>query len=729
MKNIEHKILLVNDSRLEITLLDSLLAGHDFRVASTLSPLCALEMLAYDEYSCVITDYLMPAVSGIDLCRRIKSNPKTQWIPVILLLAKDETQQLVHLLKSGIDDYIEKGTARPLFIEKIKSVLKKYEILTENTRLIKNREELFSLITLDLQGPVSFIESTMRLLQENFSEKMPAEMMNFIGKSRERASYSLSVINNILGLGIGDSGVKMNLSKINVGEKIKDILKKFSTTFVVNIPDGTVVSFDDDKFQQLIGILISHMLVGTNHEGVITISSDILSAGDLDDFSSALKLEFQNSNEDILIPELNFITDAELAKCREICRLHGGDIWCEKFVDSGCTFKLLIPGVVNDTATILLADDSLALRAVVRAEVERSGLQVEEVESGERVLQFVEQFNTDLLLIDVDMPVKDGVVTVKELREKYSKEKLPVVFLTTYTNSMVINKLLEMAQDVICKPLTSGDVTNKIVPLLSRSRSKFLHTFLFLGLDNSNFLQAQKYYQQQGIGAILAQNFYEAKFFTRTRNIDLLVISLVHLDVRIFELVRDMFNKRPPKMVVAIVGDGLDRKLLASFEVDHILPISALQNDHFAWDEILRFFQRQDVISQEKKNPKILLVDDSEDTVLLIKNYLNHFPCELTTAENGELFLELVKRDSFDLIFLDMLMPVKDGHEAVKEFREFENVNHLQRTPVVALTAHNTPSEIEHALHSGCDQHLSKPVYREEIIKVLKDYLERNVVV
>jgi CheY-like chemotaxis protein/HPt (histidine-containing phosphotransfer) domain-containing protein len=120
---------------------------------------------------------------------------------------------------------------------------------------------------------------------------------------------------------------------------------------------------------------------------------------------------------------------------------------------------------------------------------------------------------------------------------------------------------------------------------------------------------------------------------------------------------------------------------------------------------------------------KILLVDDSEDNLLLLRTYLRKTAHEVAIAVNGASALEQLKAGSFDLVFMDMQMPVMDGYEAVPAFRKWENEQKRKPIPIIALTAYDQDEEREKTRAIGCTMHLSKPVSQAAIMNCLKEHI------
>lgn len=107
----------------------------------------------------------------------------------------------------------------------------------------------------------------------------------------------------------------------------------------------------------------------------------------------------------------------------------------------------------------------------------------------------------------------------------------------------------------------------------------------------------------------------------------------------------------------------------------------------------------------------ILLVDDSADNCHLIERILSKTAAKVTTADNGAKAVQIATAQPFDLILMDVQMPVMNGLEATEELRK-----RGYRRPIIALTAHALEAERNACLAAGCDDHLTKPVARETLL-------------
>lgn len=120
---------------------------------------------------------------------------------------------------------------------------------------------------------------------------------------------------------------------------------------------------------------------------------------------------------------------------------------------------------------------------------------------------------------------------------------------------------------------------------------------------------------------------------------------------------------------------------------------------------------------------RVLIADDTEDNRVLLKAYLKGQPVEIVEAENGQEVVDLVKTGQiFDLILIDIQMPVLDGYQATQEIRRFEKEHKLTRTPILALSANAMIEDFEKSKKMECDAHLTKPIRKSEVINAIAKY-------
>jgi two-component system sensor histidine kinase/response regulator len=120
-------------------------------------------------------------------------------------------------------------------------------------------------------------------------------------------------------------------------------------------------------------------------------------------------------------------------------------------------------------------------------------------------------------------------------------------------------------------------------------------------------------------------------------------------------------------------------------------------------------------------NLKVLLVDDREMNLKIGKALLGKFGCDVETALNGEDAIESVKTGQFDVVLMDIQMPVMDGYEAARRIRNWEAENQVPGVVIYAATANERKDDIRETIDAGMDDYIEKPIRVNELRSKLED--------
>ncbi len=126
--------------------------------------------------------------------------------------------------------------------------------------------------------------------------------------------------------------------------------------------------------------------------------------------------------------------------------------------------------------------------------------------------------------------------------------------------------------------------------------------------------------------------------------------------------------------------------------------------------------------TEDQRVLKILLVDDSEDNRFLVQAYLKKTPYKIDIAENGKIAFEKFRSNRYDLVLMDMQMPVMDGYTSTRKIREWESERGVDPTPIIALTAYALREEMQKSLDAGCNDHLSKPIKKAKLSETINKH-------
>ncbi len=116
----------------------------------------------------------------------------------------------------------------------------------------------------------------------------------------------------------------------------------------------------------------------------------------------------------------------------------------------------------------------------------------------------------------------------------------------------------------------------------------------------------------------------------------------------------------------------------------------------------------------------ILIVDDAPDNQLLLRAFLKYTSHRIQTANNGEEAVQYFCSGQFDVVLMDIQMPVMDGYQATRQIRAWEIEQSRPRTPIIALTAYAMKEISDRATDAGCDMLLTKPVRKAQLLDAIR---------
>ncbi|WP_309498171.1 ATP-binding protein [Sulfurovum sp.] len=185
---------------------------------------------------------------------------------------------------------------------------------------------------------------------------------------------------------------------------------------------------------------------------------------------------------------------------------------------------------------------------------------------------------------------------------------------------------------------------------------------------------------------------------------------------------------------VVLMTTGDKKKSIESIEnsIDRILykPVNlskTIKSLEVVYDKQAE--KTQDIVNELAfENLEVLVAEDNIINQKLIQHVLQGLGLEVKLANNGQEALEFRKENNYDLIFMDVQMPVMGGIEATEAILEYESEKDETHVPIVALTANALAGDREKYIAAGMDNYLSKPLDLEKISLMLKEYFPNKIV-
>ncbi|MCP4600938.1 MAG: response regulator [Proteobacteria bacterium] len=149
-------------------------------------------------------------------------------------------------------------------------------------------------------------------------------------------------------------------------------------------------------------------------------------------------------------------------------------------------------------------------------------------------------------------------------------------------------------------------------------------------------------------------------------------------------------------------------------------------------DTVPELVTMHSIAEESRKEFQVLLVEDYTTNQLVAMRYLKQAGYRVDLAENGRQAVEACKKKRYDVILMDIQMPVMDGYEATKAIRDLEielnitgdekNPDRLERIPILAMTAHAIDGYKERCLEAGMDDYITKPLKRIEFLSMVDNW-------
>ena len=233
-----------------------------------------------------------------------------------------------------------------------------------------------------------------------------------------------------------------------------------------------------------------------------------------------------------------------------------------------------------------------------------------------------------------------------------------------------------------------------------------------------------------GLISIVCSDVKGALNILKSDSFDYMVVDweLSNMDgVEFIELINNKYHKediqtiiisecnKKEELIMSAKSHGIDmdRVLITPFSSSTLLDVLVNSSN--------RQLTPDKSIQRVRAFGKVLVVEDNEINLLVAKQNLENFGLYVDSAINGEIAVEKIKNSSFDLIFMDLQMPIMDGFEATKKIREFNS-----DIPIIALSAAVMRDDLKMTKEAGMNGHLSKPIDIEKLKQVVIKYLKTS---
>ena len=245
------------------------------------------DALAYIEASppdLLLLDVMMPEMDGYEVTRRIRSNSRLPFLPILLITANDRSS-VVHGLDAGADEFIRKPVEPEELLARVRSLLRLKHSVDERDQIARQREDFVSRLTHDLRTPLVAADRMLNLMQQGALGELPSTVQEAVGTMIRSNQNLLTMVNTLLEVYRYEAGRKtLNFTPLNLTQLVQEVVTELSPLamekgLVLNneLPEGLEVRGDRLELRRVITNLLGNALKFTEQGGV-TIQGRIQAA-------------------------------------------------------------------------------------------------------------------------------------------------------------------------------------------------------------------------------------------------------------------------------------------------------------------------------------------------------------------------------------------------------------------------------------------------------------------
>lgn len=617
---------------------------------------------------------------------------------------------------------------------------------------------VISNLSSEIRTPVNSIIGFLSLLGE---EKLTPSQNEYIINIKESAQKLSYLLNEIVDISKIESGLLLNNTSTfqidSLLEELKQPLADKSdsrdisleiTTENLSINSGKA---DAQKLKSVLQTFINlfktltvkgKILISISSEGRNRLNFRILNTGDIVPVHSTVNftrpLFFLENN----ITKTGPVSALSIILAKKLIDLLGGQLDIGTTSSKGLVLQFSVlmepagssleeklsalPKPVGKSKVLVIEDD-YATSKLLSNYLNKWGYDPTIVNSGEKALQMIKHEKFLAVIMDIVLPDVNGLELLKKIRESENTKNVPVIVCSVEAEQQ--KAFLMGAVEYFVKPIKYKD----LVEVLTSYKLKRDSNILCVDDDLPTLNLIKGAIESVGYNAIAEP--YSAKVMDRIKNmhLDLAIVDLDMPEVNGFELIKliksnPRFANLPIVIYTGKENFAEDLKKIDGLFADLLSKRSTKIED--LADTINNMINRYDeptppeaLAAQPATEPKILLVEDYKHSQIIVTRLLkkNNFN-SISVVENGAEALELAKTQIFDLILMDMQMPVMNGFEATERIRQLPE---YKDTPIIALTAFAMKGDREKCLEAGASDYIAKPIDSQEFIEKVKHYTKQ----
>jgi len=376
---------------------------------------------------------------------------------------------------------------------------------------------------------------------------------------------------------------------------------------------------------------------------------------------------------------------------------------------------------------VLVIEDDYATSKLLSNYLNKWGYRPIIVNTEEETFQLIEKEKLLAVILDIELPNTNGLELLKKIHEHPNTKNTPVIVCSVEAEQQ--KAFLMGAVEYFVKPINY----NFLVEILTSYKLRKDSNVLCVDDDLPTLNLIKQAVETAGLNAVAENISADVMESIKDKDIDLAIIDLDMPAPDGFELIRLIKSEKKFEKLPIIIYTGKENYKEDLHKIDglfeNLLDKRSVNFEDLA-DTINAMVNRYETpppkeeVIKKTDGMKILLAEDYKHSQIIVTRLLkkNNFE-NIVVVDNGEEAYNLAKEEHFDLILMDMQMPIMNGFEATEMIRNLEN---YKETPIIALTAFAMKGDREKCLESGATDYIPKPIDSKEFIEKVKYYTKAS---
>ncbi len=377
---------------------------------------------------------------------------------------------------------------------------------------------------------------------------------------------------------------------------------------------------------------------------------------------------------------------------------------------------------------VLVVEDDYATSKLLSNYLNKWGYEPTIVNSADQAIKVIEKEIFLAVIMDIVLPDSNGFELLKRIREHKNAKNTPVIVCSVEAEQQ--KAFLMGAVEYFVKPIKY----KYLVEVLTSYRLRKDSNILIVDDDVPTLNLIKEAVEQAGYNAIAESHSSKVMTLIESMNLDIAIIDLDMPEINGFDLIKEIKSKPEFSRLPVIIYTGKENYKEELKKIDgmfaELLEKSSTNIEELSEtiNQMINGYEKlppAEEVATHEDTVKILLVEDYKHSQIIVTRLLKKNSFEsIVVVENGAEAVDAVQKQKFDLILMDMQMPVMNGFEATERIRQLPE---YRETPIIALTAFAMKGDREKCLDAGATDYIPKPIDSQEFIEKVKYYTERKV--